>query len=169
MSAEDQKSDKWVAVLADMNGFTYATVAEAIEALGEEDEVEIRVEIRIVRGTAAPHEGRLPGSYQSGDLAAETYSYLVDPDDASVGAEVRYAQAQAMAAGLNGPYVRKWSLPPEPGPEVLALEDEDGDVWVRDGEYWCHGEYRALWVQLFEVAGSRTFRDATPTEGGEKP
>lgn len=126
MSAEDQKSDKWVAVLADMNGFTYATVA------------------LVAAGQPAP-------------------------DDASVGAEVRYAQAQAMAAGLNGPYVRKWSLPPEPGPEVLALEDEDGDVWVRDGEYWCHGEYRALWVQLFEVAGSRTFRDATPTEGGEKP
>ncbi|MFC7276250.1 hypothetical protein ACFQS1_19835 [Paractinoplanes rhizophilus] len=44
----------------------------------------------------------LPGSYQSGDVAYELDDvWLVDPDDPSVGAEARFIQAKAMAAGLN--------------------------------------------------------------------
>jgi hypothetical protein len=95
----------WLAVLADNHGFVYPTVEEAIESLGEEEEVQISV----VRGTALPNDRnwttgvleRLPGSHHSGDVACEIDAYLVDPDDESIGARARYEQAKAMAAGLN--------------------------------------------------------------------
>ncbi len=31
---------------------------------------------------------------------------------------------------------RTWSLPPEPGPEVTAVRDHDGDLWHRDPDGW---------------------------------
>lgn len=94
----------WIAVLAENDGFVYPSVADAIESLGEDEEVEIAV----VRGTAMPNDRdgttgvllRRPGSCHCGDIAYEIECYLVD-DDESVGAAARYAQAQAMAAGLN--------------------------------------------------------------------
>jgi hypothetical protein len=94
----------WVAVLADRHGFAYESFAEALEDLGAEHDEEMRISVR--RGTAAPiwRYGNLrnPGSYSSGDLAYELDDVLlIEPDDASIGAEARYAQAQAMAAGLN--------------------------------------------------------------------
>lgn len=95
----------WKAVLATTDGFVYPSVAEAIETLGEEEEVQISV----VRGSAAPNDRngttgvlhRLPGTVHAGDVAYEVDAYLVDPDDESLGAHARYEQAKAMAAGLN--------------------------------------------------------------------
>lgn len=95
----------WVAILSDDSGFVFPTVEDAIESLGGEEEVEIAV----VRGSAMPNDRdgttgvllRRPGSVMSGDVAYEIECYLIDPDDPSVGADARYAQAQAMAAGLN--------------------------------------------------------------------
>lgn len=96
----------WVAVLADDDGAVYATFDDALTELGEDWDSEMT--IRVVRGTALPIESptdealRLPGSYQTGDVALDMDDvWLVDPDDASIGAEARYLQAQAMADGLN--------------------------------------------------------------------
>lgn len=94
----------WTAVLTDLTGFVYTSVADARDNVEDPDE---QVSIAIVRGSALPDDRsgcrlRLPGSYHSGDMAYEMDDvYLDDPDDESVGAEARYAQAQAMAAGLN--------------------------------------------------------------------
>lgn len=101
----DHLRGPWVAVLSDISGFVFPTVTDAIESIGEEEEVEIAV----VRGSALPNDRngtsgtllRRPGSFSAGDLAYEIECYLVDPDDESLGAEARWAQAQAMAAGLN--------------------------------------------------------------------
>lgn len=97
----------WLAVLADHDGYVFESFAAAVEELGEEHD-ETRT-ICVVRGSALPCEKvdaddipRMTGSYSSGDVAYELDDvWLVDPDDASVGAEARYVQAQAMAAGLN--------------------------------------------------------------------
>ncbi len=94
----------WTAVLADRHGFVYATFALALDDLGADHDEEMEISVR--RGSAAPVEQhgnlRNPGSYSSGDLAYELDDvWLVDPDDPSIGAEARYAQAVAMATGLN--------------------------------------------------------------------
>lgn len=90
----------WKAILSDRNGDIYDTVNEARINLGPHAEVEISVR----RGTALPETeligATLPGSNYSGDVACTIDAYLGDPHD-EVGAEARYAQAQAMAAGLN--------------------------------------------------------------------
>lgn len=97
----------WLAVLADRDGFVYDSFADAVEQLGEEHDEEMTVSV--VRGTAMPSEKldgddipRMTGSYSCGDVA-HTFDdvWLVDPDDATIGAEARLTQAQAMAAGLN--------------------------------------------------------------------
>lgn len=93
----------WLAVLADRDGFVYPTFAEAMENLDEDEEMMIAV----VRDSAMPTDGgdpeqlRMAGTYNAGDLIFEVDAYLIDPDDESLGAEARYAQAQAMADGLN--------------------------------------------------------------------
>lgn len=94
----------WQAVLADSYGFVYESVADAQENADDPDD---EFTITVVRGGALPHNDsgcrpRLPGSYHSGDKAYELDDvYLDDPDDPSIAAEARFAQAQAMAAGLN--------------------------------------------------------------------
>lgn len=70
---------------------------EDMAGLFEEQEVTISV----VRGSAAPVGGHMPGLPAVGDVAAVVTAYVVDPDDASQGLEARLAQARAMAAGLN--------------------------------------------------------------------
>ncbi|MFI6228569.1 hypothetical protein ACIBCR_14810 [Micromonospora echinospora] len=91
----------WVAYLADEDGFVYQSIADAIEDLGDEEEVRIGV----ARGSAAPTERdgglRLPGSYRSGDKVFEIETYIDGEGDDSQTAQARYAQALAMAAGLN--------------------------------------------------------------------
>lgn len=98
----------WLAVLTDSHGFVYSNFDVALEELGEDHDDEMT--IAVVRGTALPVEQdpgdgsvlRMPGSYSTGDMVFELDDvWLVDPDDNSVGAAARYAQAQAMAAGLN--------------------------------------------------------------------
>lgn len=91
----------WQAVLADRYGNVYPSVAAALEEAEDPDE---EVLISVVRGTATPTDrgGDLhaPGTHHSGDVVFEIEAYLED-DDPSVGAEARFAQAEAMAAGLN--------------------------------------------------------------------
>ncbi|GAA2623857.1 hypothetical protein GCM10010399_63930 [Dactylosporangium fulvum] len=92
----------WQAVLADRYGYAYQDVTDARKNIADPDD---EVRITIVRGTALPNnrsgdELRLPGSYQSGDQIFEIDAYLED-EDPSIGAEVRFEQAKAMAAGLN--------------------------------------------------------------------
>lgn len=91
----------WRAVLADIDD---RTVYDSVEAARAELGYDGEVMVAVVRGTAMPQEiaGRLyrPGVYDAGDLAYEVDGYVVDAD-ASLGAAARYAQARAMAAGLN--------------------------------------------------------------------
>jgi len=100
----DHLQGPWTAVLADRSGFVYESVEDARENIDDPDD---EVTITVVRGTALPDDRsgcrlRLPGSLHCGDQAyALDDVYLNDPDDPSVGADARYAQAQAMAAGLN--------------------------------------------------------------------
>lgn len=57
----------------------------------------------------------------------------------------------------NGP-VRSWDLPPEPGPEVTAVRDVDGDEWAREMDGWIMptrdgiGYYAAPWRELLQHA-----------------
>lgn len=84
----------WVAVLSERYGTVYDSVEDADE--GEE------LEVSVVRGSAAPRAGQMPGSYQSGDVALCWEDLSVDGDaDSSTGAAARFEQAKAMAAGLN--------------------------------------------------------------------
>ncbi|MFG2046182.1 hypothetical protein ACGFIW_01960 [Micromonospora sp. NPDC048935] len=91
----------WVAYLADSDGFVYESVADVIADLGDEEEVRIGV----VRGSAAPTERdgglRLPGTNKVGDRAFEVEVYVDGEGDNADSAVTRYAQALAMAAGLN--------------------------------------------------------------------
>lgn len=103
METTDHLRGPWRAVLANRDGFVWRTYADAVENLADAEEMTISV----VRGTALPvedeegGEARGAGTYDAGDLIFEIDAYLVDPDDDSCGAEARYAQAQAMADGLN--------------------------------------------------------------------
>jgi hypothetical protein len=98
------ESALWVAVLADHSGFVYESVEDARENAEDPEGEEFEISVR--RGSAAVitpagDRGRLPGSYLSGDLAYELDDVWLDDDDETVGVAVRFAQAQAMAAGLN--------------------------------------------------------------------
>lgn len=95
----------WLAVLAN-RGDVYPTFEMAAEMLPDDAEMTISV----VRGTALPVDNEDADgmrtassckSYNVGDEIFEIDAWLIDPDDAGCGAEARYAQAQAMADGLN--------------------------------------------------------------------
>lgn len=98
VAPENSDDDLWVAVLY-ADGYAWDSFAEAVEVLGEEHDSLVHIEV--VRGTALPVERQMPSSYDTGDVAHEHQCWLVDPDDETVGAAVRFAQAQAMAMGLN--------------------------------------------------------------------
>jgi hypothetical protein len=91
-------SGPWIAVISH-GPDAYDSIRTARIELGDDGEVDISVR----RRSAAPDDdGWLPGSYQSGDVAYELENVYLDGEgDAAVGAEARWAQAQAMAAGLN--------------------------------------------------------------------
>lgn len=97
---QDHLRGPWKAVIAH-RGESYDGIRTARIELGHRGEVDISVR----RGSALPHEdddGYLPSSYATGDVAYELDDVeLIDDGDPSVGAEARFAQAQAMAAGLN--------------------------------------------------------------------
>lgn len=43
-----------------------------------------------------------------------------------------------------------WDLPPEPGPEVLAVRDGRRQLWIRDShDWWKCGPYKNSWTLLF--------------------
>jgi hypothetical protein len=93
----------WQAFIADRDGFVYDSVADALENIDDPDD-EIR--ITVVRGSARPNDRsgdrlRLPGSSFCGDKAYELDDVYLADDDESVSATARFAQALAMAAGLN--------------------------------------------------------------------
>lgn len=87
----------WQAVLADRFG-EVMTIDEFDEWQVDPDDVKVV----IVRGTAVPTdrhdtgELRLPGSWRSDDRLVE-FDDFEEPEEV----EARWAQAQAMAAGLN--------------------------------------------------------------------
>jgi len=93
----------WLAVLADLDGTVYPTYELAARDLPDDAEMTVRV----VRDTAMPVDDpdgdgmQLAEQYHYRDLAYEIDAWLIDPDDESVGARARYAQAQHMADGLN--------------------------------------------------------------------
>jgi hypothetical protein len=105
MSAAEHLTGPWMAVLNDCYGFVYESVADARENAEDPDGDAFQISVR--RGTAAAtrpagDRSRLPGSYHEGDLAYELDDvWLTDEDEPSIAAEARFAQAQAMAAGLN--------------------------------------------------------------------
>jgi hypothetical protein len=94
----------WLATLSDRAGFVYDSVADA---RGNADDPDDEFSVSIVRGTAMPDDRsgcrlRMPGSYSAGDQIFDLDDlYLDDDGDESVTAGARFAQAQAMAAGLN--------------------------------------------------------------------
>lgn len=94
----------WAAILADSMGFVYESEADARENAEDPENEEFEVSVR--RGTAAAtrpagDRARLPGSYSVGDLAYEIDDVWMNDEDDSVTVAARFAQAQAMAAGLN--------------------------------------------------------------------
>ena len=96
-------SGPWSAYIAEDDGFVYDSIDDVREN-AEDPEGEFT--IVIVRGSALPDDRsgirlRLPGSCMVGDTAHEMDDVYLDEEDASVGLEARWAQAQAMAAGLN--------------------------------------------------------------------
>lgn len=102
MTEIDHLRGPWSAVLS-CDGYCYNTVAEALADLDPDDEMTISVR----RGSALPHGGPndpdpvLPGTYASGDCIFEIDVYLGGDGDLSTGCAARYAQAEAMAEGLN--------------------------------------------------------------------
>lgn len=98
METTDHLRGPWQAVLADNYGYAM----DGLDGLNPDDEVSISIR----RGSALPvfrddDEPRLPGTCKSGDVI-ELWNHLyVEDGDPSTDAPARWAQAQAMAAGLN--------------------------------------------------------------------
>ncbi|XTZ17073.1 hypothetical protein ACQSSU_06750 [Micromonospora echinospora] len=101
MTTNDHLRGPWLAVLADHTGDVYPTFALAADVLVPETQMNIR----IVRGSAMPVGDddymRLADEYDAADEIFEIDAPLIDDDYPSVGAQARYAQAKAMADGLN--------------------------------------------------------------------
>ncbi|WP_250029697.1 hypothetical protein [Paractinoplanes maris] len=91
-------SGPWRAVLvADEDGNGRFEV-ENFDYMTGSDEVDISIR----RGTALPDvDGNLPVSYRSGDIIELWEGLYVEDGDPSTDGPARWAQAQAMAAGLN--------------------------------------------------------------------
>ncbi|GGM26643.1 hypothetical protein GCM10011608_09350 [Micromonospora sonchi] len=92
----------WVAYLASVDGWVYQSAEDAADDLGGDGEVRIGV----ARGTCAPIEDdgglRLPdGVHMAGDQVFELELYIDGEGNEAESAAVRFAQAKAMAAGLN--------------------------------------------------------------------
>lgn len=120
----------WHAVLTTDDGF----VIDNLDGLNPDDEVSISIR----RGTSLPDEdGHAPGGGFSGDMIELWEHLYVEDGDPSTDAPARWAQAQAMAAGLNAaeelPHLRRirdaaytWrdmrlGGPTRPKPESAAL------------------------------------------------
>ncbi|MEV5211392.1 hypothetical protein AB0K35_28350 [Micromonospora sp. NPDC053740] len=102
MTNDQTTNSPWVAYLASADGWVYQSADDAAEDVGVDGEVRIGV----ARGTCAPVEDdgalRLPGgTYSTGDQVFELETYIDGEGNEAESAEVRFAQAKAMAAGLN--------------------------------------------------------------------
>lgn len=83
----------WTAVLSQ-----HGDILDNLNGLRPDDEVDIS----ICRWSAMPDEdGILPRAYASGDVIELWDDLYVEDGDPSTNAAARWAQAQAMAAGLN--------------------------------------------------------------------
>lgn len=168
MTPEDPLRGPWQAVIADRWGFVYTSVEDARDNV-EDPEAELT--IAVVRGTAAPDDRggttgcrlRMPGSWLTGDMAYELDDVYLDHDP-SIAAAARWAQAQAMAAGLNAAAGQDRGILVEEliersslgTPEAQALRaSTPGDVVDRIVQ-------RA--EQLAEIEGLRNERDAARAE-----
>jgi len=91
----------WQAVLATLGDDIYPSVEDARNDLDDDEEMTVWVvRTRVVASKIRIGELRRPGAHQSADVASSVDCFLTD-DDESVSAAVRFAQAKAMAAGLN--------------------------------------------------------------------
>lgn len=104
MTTDEHLTGPWVAILSDSDGFVYESVADLRDSAEDPDGEMFEISVR--RGTAAVirpagDRGRLPGSCRSGDVAYELDDVWLNDEDDSIGVAARFAQAQAMAAGLN--------------------------------------------------------------------
>lgn len=96
MTNSDFLRGPWQAVLS--VGGEILDRTQTFDTLAPDDEVEISIR----RGSALPDEdGYLPGTCRSGDLIVLWDDLYVEDGDPSTDAPARWAQAQAMAAGLN--------------------------------------------------------------------
>jgi hypothetical protein len=94
----------WAAFLCDSSGFIYTSAEDLRENAEDPEGEDFEISVRRETAAAAKPAGcrdRLPGTCHSGDIAYELSDVWLDDEDPSVGVEARYAQAQAMAAGLN--------------------------------------------------------------------
>lgn len=92
--------DTWQAVLHDNYGNVW-TVEDAVESHDSERGFDFAMEVSIARGTAAPVDGRMPGTTDPGDTLCNWDEFDGENDDELTVFRRRWAQAQAMAAGLN--------------------------------------------------------------------
>ena len=90
----------WRAVIADQTRTIYPDFKAALDAHSFADDV---VTISVRRDSALPDgDGdKLPTAWLDADCAYEITAELIDDVSTNCGAEVRYAQARAMASGLN--------------------------------------------------------------------
>jgi hypothetical protein len=96
MTNSDYLRGPWLAVLS--MGGEILDRTQTFDTLNPGDGVEISIR----RGTALPDEdGYLPGTCKSGDVIELWQDLYVEDGDPSTDAPARWAQAQAMAAGLN--------------------------------------------------------------------
>ena len=82
-------------------------------------------------------------------------------------AAIRRLDRAGQAAPPDGP--RRWALPDEPGPEVTAVRDRDGDVWYRTVDGWKLNPdpmyVGDTWAQVLQNA---PLTDVTPAADGQE-
>jgi hypothetical protein len=93
LAEEEALRGPWVAVLCD----DYGDLLTPDDVNADDGSYTVEV----VRDSAAPKDGRMPGSYHSGDVLYSLDDLFVDDEDPSVGVWARWTQAQAVAEALN--------------------------------------------------------------------
>lgn len=115
----------WQAVLIDGDGY----VIDNMSDLHPHQEVSISIRRWSALPTGPVGEQRLPGTCRSGDVI-ELWDYLyVEDGDPSTDAPARWAQAQAMAAGLNSATQPAEALLQEVRDWVGGHDCGEVDVW----------------------------------------
>lgn len=121
MEVRKHRAAPWKAVLAQG-----AEILEGPDPLGGLDPG-AEVDISIRRASALPDaDGFLPGSYATGDAIDLWQDIYVEDGDPSTDADARWAQAQAMADGLNAAW--RTAEPDAPGQPDTDNTQAVGDV-----------------------------------------